>query len=91
MKKAARERLFQESALRGNDVHNLLLDDTAVKVGLAAAPEGDLADNHGVEGVVMANLNVLARLDLSTALTDDNHAWASCLAIRKLNAEKLRV
>lgn len=79
------------SGLRRNDVHDLLLDNTSIKVGLAAATEGDLTNNHGVEGVVMTNLYVLACLNLRTALADDNHAWASCLAIRKLNPEELRV
>lgn len=77
--------------LRWNHVHNFLLDNTSIKVGLAAATEGDLTHNHGVEGVVMANLYVLACLDLGTALAHDNHAWASCLAIRKLNPEEFRV
>ena len=79
------------SYLRRYDVDNLLLDDTTIKVGLAAATEGNLTNNHGVEGVVMTNLHVLACFNLRTALADDNHAWASCLAIRKLNPEELRV
>lgn len=83
--------VFYEGVLRRDDVDNLFLNNTAVKVGLAAATEGNLADNHGIEGVVMANLYVLSGLNLGTALAHNNHARTSCLAIRKLNPEELRV
>ena len=78
-------------ALRRDDVHDLLLDDASVEVGLAAAAEGDLAHHHRVEGVVMADLHVLAGLYLRAALADDDHARAGRLAVSELNPEVLRV
>ena len=73
------------------NVDNLLAHDPSVEVGLAAIAECNATGSDGVECVVMADLHVLAGFDLRTALADDNHARAGCLAISKFNAEVLRI
>lgn len=74
-------------ALRcGEYVYNLLADRAAIEVGLAAVAERNHTIGHSVEGVIVTHLYVLTCLNLSTALAHDNHAWASCLAMRELNA-----
>lgn len=71
-------------------VDDFFLYSPPIKIRLAAIAEGDEARNHGVERVVLSYLYILSRFNFGTALAYDYHAWASCLAIRKLNSEVLR-
>jgi hypothetical protein len=76
---------------REEHVYNLLADYLSVKVGLAATAIENLSYHHRIECVIVANFNVVASLNLGTALTHDNHARASRLAVTKLDSEELWV
>lgn len=73
------------------DVNYFLADNLSIKVGLATAAVQNLACNHRVEGVIVANFYVVTCLNLGSALAHDNHTRASCLAVAKLNSEVLWV
>ena len=73
------------------DVYYLLADYFSVEVSLATIAVENLAGNHRVEGVVVANLYVVTSLNLGAALAHDNHAWTSSLAVTKLDSKVFRV
>lgn len=84
-------RVFSKRSRLGDHGNHLAADDAAVVSGLALISEGDLADNKGVDGVVLAHADILAWHDLGTALADDDLAWARSSAVPKLDAKVFRV
>lgn len=72
-------------------VDYFLAASISVEIRLAELLEGHLAGDHGIQGVVLADLYVLACLYLRAALADDDHARTSGLAVSKLHAEVFRV
>lgn len=74
-----------------NDVGDLLGDNPAGEVGLAAGAEGDLSGGDGEKSVVTADAHIFPSLDLRTALADDDHTRAGGGTVSELHSEVFRV
>lgn len=75
----------------GHDVCNALCDGLAVVAGLPGALEGDNTIGHREQRVVLADADVLTRLDPCAALADDHLAGLDHLAVSTLHTEIFRL
>ncbi len=74
-----------------DDGDDLLLNSVTVEADLPLRREGDLAGDHRIERVILADLYILTSLDLGAALAHDDLARACCLAVSELHPEIFRV
>jgi len=87
--------LHAPSVRCGGGLNHGRYDNDRIDADTLAAPihwlELDLAINQGIDGVITPEADVLARMDLRSALADDDRAWLDHFATVALDAAHLRL